>query len=72
MKRIRVAPGKHVLISDELAEMAARVFGAGLSRETVQDIAAREPRSGRLMLGSPKPLALSNPRSRDKKPLKSG
>jgi hypothetical protein len=72
MKRVRVAPGKFVTISAELSEKAARVFGGGLSRQTVQDSAVREPRSRTLMLGSPKPLALSNPRSRDKKPLKSG
>ena len=35
MKRIRVAPGKFVTISAELAERAARVFGAGLMRDHV-------------------------------------
>lgn len=60
MKRIRVAKGKHVMISAELAEKAARVFGSGLTREAVQDLAASMPRTGStLMAGGPKPLALS-------------
>lgn len=73
MKRIRVAKGKHVIISAELAEKAARVFGTGLSRKTTQELAALEPKGrSTLMAGSAKPLALSRPRARSKKKDVSG
>jgi hypothetical protein len=59
MKRFRVAPGKFVVISAEMAEKAARVFAAGLTREKVRNLQATEPRhAAGLMIGSPKPLAL--------------
>jgi hypothetical protein len=63
MKRVRIAKGKHVVISDELAAKAARVFATGLTREQVLDIMADEPRHATgLMAGSKKPLALSRSR----------
>lgn len=63
MKRIRVAPGKFVTISNELAEQAARVFGTGLTRDQVLDLKASEPRrSTGLMAGSPKPLGIRKSR----------
>lgn len=59
MKRVRIAKGKHVFISDELAAMAARVFATGLTREQVLDLMADEPRHATgLMAGSRKPLAI--------------
>lgn len=63
MKRIRVAPGKFVTIPTELAEKAARVFGAGLTRAQVRDLKASEPRNSSLMAGSPKPLAIRKRRA---------
>ncbi|RYH00448.1 MAG: hypothetical protein EON58_00130 [Alphaproteobacteria bacterium] len=63
MKRIRIAAGKHVVISAELAEKAARVFATGLTREQVLDLMANEPRHATgLMAGSNKPLSLARPR----------
>lgn len=63
MKRVRIAKGKHVVISDELAAKAARVFASGLTREQVLDLVATEPRHATgLMAGSKKPLALSRSR----------
>lgn len=63
MKRIRIAKGKHVVISEELAAKAARVFASGLTREQVLDLMANEPRHAPgLMAGSNKPLALSRSR----------
>lgn len=63
MKRVRIAKGKHVVISDELAAKAARVFASGLTREQVLDLMANEPRHATgLMAGSRKPLALSRSR----------
>lgn len=60
MKRVRVAPGKFVVISAELAEKAARVFGTGLTRDQVSSLKATEPRHATgLMIGSSKPLALA-------------
>ena len=47
MKRVRIAKGKHVVISDELAAKAARVFASGLTREQVLDLMASEPRHAR-------------------------
>ncbi len=54
MKRIRVAPGKFVTISDELAEKAARVFATGqLTRDQVRELMAVEPQlSSGAMAGS--------------------
>lgn len=67
MKRIRVAPGKFVSISAELADKAARVFGTGLTRDQVRDLKASEPRrSSGLMAGSSKPLALARSSARAK------
>lgn len=63
MKRVRIAKGKHVVISDELAAKAARVFASGLTQEQVLDLMATEPRHATgLMAGSKKPLALSRSR----------
>lgn len=63
MKRVRIAKGKHVVISDELAATAARVFASGLTRAQVLDLMATEPRHATgLMAGSKKPLALSRSR----------
>lgn len=58
MKRIRVAPGKFVTISDELAEKAARLFATGqLTRDQVRELMAAEPqRSTGAMAGSPRLL----------------
>ena len=68
MKRIRVAKGRHVMISAELADKASRVFGTGLSRKATQELAALEPKgSSTLMAGSAKPLALSRALARSKK-----
>jgi hypothetical protein len=65
MKRIKVAPGKFVTISTELAEKAARVFATGLTRDQVRDLKASEPRRGTvLMAGSPKPLAIAQGKAR--------
>jgi hypothetical protein len=61
MKRIRVAQGKHVTISAELAEKAARVWGSGLARDLVRGLATLEPKSTSLMAGGAKPLSLSKP-----------
>lgn len=56
MKRVRIAKGKHVVISNQLAEKAARVFASGLTREQVLEVAANEPRHATgLMAGSKKP-----------------
>lgn len=54
MKRIRVAPGIFVTISDELAEKAARVFATGqLTHDQVRELMAVEPQhSGGAMAGS--------------------
>ena len=63
MKRIRVAPGKFVIISSEMAEKAARVMATGLTREQVFEFKAAEPkRAAGLMAGSPKPLGIVRPR----------
>lgn len=54
MKRIRVAPGKFVTISDELAEKAAHVFATSrLTCDQVRKLIASEPRlSSGAMAGS--------------------
>lgn len=63
MKRIRVATGRFVTISTELAEKAARVFGKGLTREQVLAIATTEPKHiAGPMAGSLKPLAICKPK----------
>ena len=59
MKRVRVAPGKFVAISAELAERAARLFATGLTREQVQHLKAADKERVTLMVGSPKPLAIA-------------
>lgn len=62
MKRIRVAPGKVVTISVELAEKSERVFGTGLTRDHVLELSATEPKgTAGLMAGSPKPLVFAKP-----------
>lgn len=64
MKRIRVAPGKFVIISPELAEKAARVTATALARKQVLEFQASEPkRVPGLMAGSPRPLALTKRRA---------
>ena len=64
MKRVRTAPGKFVTISADMAEKVTRVFATGLTREQVRDLKATEPRLATgLMIGSPRPLALSRHRS---------
>lgn len=68
MKRIRVAKGKHVMISAELAEKAERVFGRGLSREAMRGMVTLESKScSTLMAGSAKPLELARSQARTKK-----
>lgn len=63
MKRIRVAPGKCVTISFELAEKAARVSATSPTRDQVLESKLSEPkRINGLMAGSPKPLALAKPK----------
>ncbi len=65
MKRVRVAPGRHVVISAELAEKAARVGSTGLTRDQIRDLSASEPvRASGVMLGGTKPLALSKAKAR--------
>lgn len=65
MRRIRVAPGRHVVVSAELAEKAARVGSTSLTRDQIRDLAAAEPaRATGLMLGGAKPLALSRAQAR--------
>jgi hypothetical protein len=56
MKRIKVRPGKFVLVSDELAEKAARAAAAiWFTREDVERIAAAEPRGATIFAGPLKP-----------------
>lgn len=63
VKRIRVAPGKFVTISSELAEKAARMSAISLTRDQVLEFKASEPkRVNGLMAGSPKPLTIAKPR----------
>lgn len=64
VKRIRVAPGKFVIISAELAEKAARVTANKLTRNQAVQLMASEPKHvAGLMAGSPKPLALRKHRT---------
>jgi len=54
MKRVRVAPGKFVLISAELAERAKKVFASGsLSREQALELGEAERRSSATVLAGP-------------------
>lgn len=70
MKRVRTAPGKFVTISADMAEKVARVFATGLTREQARGLKATEPRFATgLMIGSPRPLALSRRRSTVAKPV---
>jgi hypothetical protein len=63
MKRVRISKGRHVVISEEVAAKAARVFATGLTRGQVHELMANEPRHATgLMAGSKKPLALSRSR----------
>jgi hypothetical protein len=63
MKRVRITKGKYVVISDELAAKAVRVFASGLTREQVLYLMVTEPRPATgLMTGSKKPIALSRSR----------
>lgn len=65
MKRVRVAPGKFVTIPAELAAKAARVFGAGLTRDQVLELEGSDPKLVvGPMAGSPKPLKISKVRRR--------
>lgn len=65
MKRIRVAPGKFVTISTELAEKAARVFATGPTRDQVRAIQTSEPRRAKgLMVGSAQPLVIAQAKTR--------
>lgn len=60
MQRVRIAPGKFVTISTEMAEKAARVFATGLTRDQVHELRASEPALATgLIIGSSKPLALA-------------
>lgn len=62
MKRVRVAKGKHVMVSVELTEKAAWVFGTGLTRDILRALSAGAPRRlPALMVGSSKPLAVLKP-----------
>lgn len=64
MKRIRVAPGKFVTISAELAEKAARVSATNLTRDQALRLMTSEPKHvAGLMAGSPKPLTLRKHRT---------
>ena len=54
MKRIKVAPGKFVIVSQALADKAERVFASGaFTREQVR--AAEPPRASLVMLGRRSP-----------------
>lgn len=62
MKRIRIAPGKFVTISTEMADNAARVFATSLTAEQIRAFKSPEPvRVSGPMLASTKPLVLSKP-----------
>ena len=65
IRRIRVAPGRHVVVSAELAEKAARLGSTSLTRDQVHVLAAAEPaKATGVMLGGTKPLALSRAQAR--------
>ena len=64
MKRVRIAPGKFVTISDAMAAKVERVYSAALTRDQVDELKASEPRvASGLIIGSPKPLSLSRRRA---------
>lgn len=45
MKRVRVAPGKFVVVSQGMADKAARVFASGaFTRDQVREMATAEPK----------------------------
>ena len=45
MKRVRVAPGKFVVVSQGMADKAARVFASGaFTRDQVREMAVAEPK----------------------------
>ncbi len=45
MKRVRVAPGRFVVVSQGMADKAARVFASGaFTRDQVREMAAVEPK----------------------------
>lgn len=55
MKRVKVAPGKFVIVSQALADKAERVFASGaFTREQVR-AAAEPPRASLVMLGRRSP-----------------
>lgn len=53
MKRVRVSPGKFVVVSQAMVDKAARVFASGaFTRDQVREMAAAEPkRANGVMLG---------------------
>jgi len=53
MKRVRVSPGKFVVVSQAMVDKAARVFASGaFTREQIREMAAAEPkRASGVMLG---------------------
>lgn len=61
-KRVRIATGKYVTISADLAAKAALISAGDLTRSQVRELQAAEPRhvTG-LLAGSPKPLAIAKP-----------
>ena len=62
MKRVRIASGKYVTISADLAAKAARISVGDLTQTQVRDLQATEPRHATgLLAGSPKPLAIAKP-----------
>ncbi|HQC95016.1 MAG TPA: hypothetical protein PK306_04845 [Aquabacterium sp.] len=45
MKRVRVSPGKFVVVSQGMADKAARVFASGaFTRDQVREMASAEPK----------------------------
>jgi|GEM_PF-5076374 len=61
-KTVRIATGKYVTISADLAAKAALISAGDLTRPQVRELQAAEPRhvTG-LLAGSPKPLAIAKP-----------
>lgn len=65
MKRVRVSPGRYVVVSAGLAEKADRVGSTVLTLDQIRDLVASEPkRATGVMLGGTKPLALSRAKAR--------
>lgn len=62
MKRVRVSPGKFVVVSTALADKAARVFASGaFTREQVRELAAAKPkRASGVLLGKSTGKHVSN------------